>query len=239
MGTWGPGSDENDSAADAIADAVEELGLDGLEGQTLADARDASFLTYDAFEDCYHLPGLVVRMLHDGFRLPQYVLSIVDELLEEENVDKDGWYDQGASRTASIAKERVLIAAALAHDGQVPEADRDPLSSKGLAETFMAKEDPEAYAAAVDEAKASMAAAAAATPPPAPFAWLDQAPTKTLRKAAVALGIGDRARGLERADVVRTLKTHPMRFKTVFMAPYAAEEKEQADDGARKAQKAA
>ena len=67
-----------------------------------------------------------------------------------------------------------------------------------------------------------MAAAAAAAPPPAPFAWLDAAPTKTLRKAAVALGIGDGIRG------------HAARFKIVHLAPYATEE----DEGARKVQKA-
>lgn len=231
MGVWGPGSDENDGAVDAIADATDHFDLDHLQGQALSDARDAAFLTYD-FEGAYDFAGLVVHMLHDGFRLPLYMLQFVDEHLEKEDertrVDETGWYDGGVSRIAAIAKEQALLQVALAHDGQLPPADRDAFASKSVAETMAADANPEEYAAAVAEAKEAMAKEA---PLPPPFAWLDDAPTKTLRRAAVVLGRGDAVRGRERADIVRELKAHPRRFQTVHLAPYAA------DEEARKARK--
>ena len=237
MGAWGVGSDENDHAADALADIASVRGLYAdaeeetpLEGQALIDAQDAALLCDDAPWYALGLEvGSVVSLLRDGFRVPRDLLERVEDTLRGEDVDAATWYDGGEARKKAIAAELGLLAAARANGNQLPVELRDKhqhAASKGSLETIAGNQDPAAAHGkeAVREERAERererAAVVPAAPSPQPFGWLDTAGLNVVGRVAKHLGVPHA--GMEKHEVVGAIKTHPKRWHARRFAPYAA-----------------
>ena len=229
MGAWGAGSDENDHAADAVAEIHDVCDLyaddEGTprKGQALADAQDAALLSGDATWYASSVTGAIVSLLRDGYRVPRDPLEYAEKALRAEDVGAaaNGWADGGAERTKAIAAELELIAAAKANANQLPVAQRDPHASKGLIDTILSKEDPDAYEEAVQAERAKLERSVIpAAPPPPPFGWLDAAAPKGVAQVAKHLGV--RCTGMEKHEVVGAIKAHPKRWHARRFAPYHA-----------------
>ena len=226
MGVWGVGSDENDGAADAICFTKDSYGLyanadEGtpLEGAALADAQDAALLSGEGQFMEHGLPGSVMALLREGYRVPQEVLEEAEEELRSEDVAAAGWYDGGEERSKAIEAELALMSAARANDNQLPTQLRDRHASKSLIETIVSKKDPEGCGEAVQAERAERENSVIPTLPPPPFGWLDEAGLNVVVNAAKHIGV--RRDGLEKHEVVGAIKAHSKRWNVRRFAPYA------------------
>jgi len=228
MGCWGAHSDENDNAADDTIDVkiANCLYVDAdecvpLEGQALADAKDAALLAPDVK---YGFFGTILGFLSDGYRLSESALDEAEEALRAEEVADASWYDAGVSRRAAIVEELDLIKAARANGGQVPPEALEGCESKGLFETILERtvqEEAGGSDAASEHSviKGPHGEEEAAGGLPPPFAWLDGAPIKTLVRVCKAVGVSLAAGG-EKSEMVAAIKVHPDRWKARNEAPY-------------------
>lgn len=231
MGVWGYYSDQNDGVADAEIELRERAGLyadpeegEPLEGQALADARDAALLDPSAWEDVRdgHVAGLVVAMLREGYRVDGAAIGRARAALRFnlKHVGLDWSGDQRAARVKAIAHEQVLLNEAEGNDGLLSEASRAKYPSAGLLETMAADVIQDGETGEGDAA-ATRPASPPPPPLPEPFAWLDAAPLKKLARAATKVGLSHRGHGLERKEIISAIKKHPRRAHVrAVLAPY-------------------
>ena len=222
MGAWGVGSDENDTAQDAVGNIKELYDLYAdkdyteLEGEAKADAQDSALLVSGQQWPDHGFVGAVVSLLCEGFRIPSEKLILAETSLLEE--DFTGWKDNAPARKAAVDRELKLIKIAKSNAGLVPVELRDTYESKDLIETILSKTSPEAYQEAVIADRAEREASVIPEPEIRPFAWLDDASIKTVAKIARQLAV---PLGTERPEIVRAIRKHEKRWSARRFAPYA------------------